>query len=255
MSVIMAALDTTPVAPVVLETAIEFGRLTGNDVIALHVRSRASDDIGIVEALAARSGVPLRVVEGRARSALCDVLGAPEVLAAVIGARATVTGRRPVGRTALHVLEQIDKPVLVVPPDVVSPVTFRRLLVPLEGDEESSRQVLEQLGILLTAEVEIIVLHVFTHGTLPAMLDRPVRDLEIWGNEFLSRHFPPAATIELRQGAVARRVAEVSGEHGADLVVLSWSRNISAGRAAVVQGVLGASAVAVLLLPVKRLSE
>jgi nucleotide-binding universal stress UspA family protein len=228
--------------------------LTRTGVEAFHVRSSPSDDVRLLEVLAARCDVPLRVVEGPAESALCDTLGAPEVVAAVIGARATAAGRRPVGRTALHVLEQIDKPVLVVPPNAAAPVAFRRLLVPLEGAEESSREVLEQLEFLLAADVEIIVLHVFTHGTSPALLDRPVRDLEIWGNEFLSRHYPSAATIELRQGAVARRVAEVSGEHSADLVVLSWSRNASTGRAAVVQGVLGASSVAVLLLPVKRSS-
>ena len=37
---------------------------------------------------------------------------------------------------------------------------------------------------------------------------------------------------------------------GADLVVLSWSRDTSAGRATVVREVLGASALPVLLLPV-----
>jgi nucleotide-binding universal stress UspA family protein len=235
----------------VLETAIPFGRLTGTNVVAVHVRSSASDDIGMLEALAERNGVPLHLVEGRAGSALCDVLDAPEVVAAVVGGRNTVAGRHPLGRTALQVLEQIDKPVLVVPPDAVAPVTFRRLLVPLEGAVGSSRGVLEQLESLLTAEVELTVLHVFTEGTLPTMLDRPVRDLEIWGNEFLTRHFPSAARIELRQGAVAKRVAEVSGEHDADLVVLSWSGATSPGRTAVVRDVLGASALPVLLLAVR----
>jgi nucleotide-binding universal stress UspA family protein len=254
MSMVVAALDTNPVARIVLETAVLFARLTGTGVEALHVRSSPSDDVRMLEILAARCEVPLRVVQGPAESALCQALGAPKVVAAVIGARATATGRRPVGRTALHVLEQIDKPVLVVPPDAVAPVAIRRLLVPLEGAEESSRSVLEQLGPLLAAEVEITVLHVFTEGTLPTMLDRPVRDLDIWSKEFLTRHYPSAAHIELRLGAVAARVAEVSGEHGADLVVLGWSRNTSAGRAAVVREVLGASALPVLLLPVKRLA-
>jgi nucleotide-binding universal stress UspA family protein len=250
MSKVVAALDTTPVARVVLETAMQFGRLTGAGVEAFHVRSRLSDDVRTLEALADENGVPLRIVQGRVEPALCDALGAPDVVTAVIGARATAAGRRPVGRTALHVLEHVDKPVLVVPPDAVAPVTIRRLLVPLEGTEVSSRGVLEQLDPLLAAEVEIIVLHVFTEGTLPTMLDRPVRDLEIWREEFLTRHCPSAAHIELRLGAVAAKVVEVSEERHVELVVLSWSRNISAGRAAVVREVLGASVVPVLLLPV-----
>ena len=88
---------------------------------------------------------------------------------------------------------------------------------------------------MLDLEVQITVLHVFTDGTLPTMLDRPVRDLDIRSKEFLTRHWPSAAHIEFRLGAAAKRVAEVSEEFGANLVVLSWSRDTSPGRAAVVQ--------------------
>jgi len=38
MSIVLAALDTTPVARAVLETAIQIGRLTGTDVAAVHIR-------------------------------------------------------------------------------------------------------------------------------------------------------------------------------------------------------------------------
>jgi len=59
----------------------------------------------------------------------------------------------------------------------------------------------------LDAEVQITVLHVFTDGRLPTMLDRPVRDLDIRSREFLTRHCPSAAHIEFRLGAVAKRVS------------------------------------------------
>jgi nucleotide-binding universal stress UspA family protein len=250
MSIVATALDNTPAARAVLETAIQFGRLSGTVVEAVHVRRGPPGQLGALELLTARHDVPLRIVEGPVECALCDALGAPEVLAAVIGARSMAGGRRPVGRTALHVLGHIDKPVLVVPPDAVAPGAFHRLLVPLEGIEALSSSALEQLSALLAAEVELIVLHVFTEDTMPLMLDRPGRDLEILGREFLTRHCPPAARIELRPGPVAMRVAEVSKEHGADLIVLIWSRDTSIGRAATVREVLGASALPVLLLPV-----
>ncbi len=132
---------------------------------------------------------------------------------------------------------------------MVAPGPIRRLLLPLEGTEISSRPVLEHLCPLLGSGVELVVLHVFTDATLPAMLDRPDDDLRILGGEFLARHCPRATHIELRAGPVGRRVAEVSGERGADLVVLSWSQDSGAGRARVVREVLGASTLPVMLLP------
>jgi nucleotide-binding universal stress UspA family protein len=253
MSTVAAALATTSVARAVLGTAIQFGQLSGTDVEAVHVRGGPPDQLANLEVLTADAEVPLRIIEGPVEGVLCDVLGAPEVLVAVIGARAAAGGRTPVGRTALHLLGHVDKPVLVVPPETVAPGSIRRLLVPLEGGEASSRPVLEQLRPLLGAEVEVVVLHVFTEATVPAMLDRPGRDLEMFGREFLTRHCPTANSIELRPGPVALRVAEVSREYGADLVVLTWSRDTSAGRATVVREVLGASALPVLLLPVRPL--
>jgi nucleotide-binding universal stress UspA family protein len=127
----------------VLETAIQIGLLTGADVAAVHVR---------------------------VKSTLLDALGASDVTVAVMGARATSGGQRPVGRTAAHTIEHLDKPVVLVPPEVAAPISIRRILVPLEGAEVSSRSVREQLRPLLVAEVELIVLHVFTEATLPTRL-------------------------------------------------------------------------------------
>jgi nucleotide-binding universal stress UspA family protein len=252
MSIVLAALDTTPAARAVLETAIQIGLLTGTDVAAVHVRKSPLESVETLELLVAQAKVPFRVLEGLVKPALLDALNTPEVIAAVIGARAASGGQRPVGRTAAHIIEHLDKPVVLVHPEVGAPISIRRILVPLEGAEASSRPVREQLRPLLVAEVELIVLHVFTEATLPTMLDRPFRDLEILGKEFLLRHHPHATHIELRLGPVAERVAEVSAEHGADLIVLSWSQDSSAGRAQVVREVLGASTLPVMLLPVTR---
>ncbi len=252
MSVVLAALDATPSAKVVLETAIQIGRLTGTDVTSIHVRRNALESVDTLKSLAARAMVPFRVLEGSVKPTLLEALGAPDVIVAVIGARATSGGRRPIGRTAAHIIEHLDKPVVLVPPEVAAPISIRRILVPLEGAEASSRPVREQLRPLLVAGAELIVLHVFTEATLPTMLDRPFRDLEILGKEFLMRHHSRATHIELRLGPVAERVAEVSAEHGADLIVLSWSQDSSAGRAQVVREVLRASTLPVMLLPVTR---
>ena len=57
-------------------------------------------------------------------------------------------------------------------PEAISPGVIRRLLLPLEGTEMSSQPVLERLLPLLVADIELVVLHVFTDATLPVMLDR-----------------------------------------------------------------------------------
>jgi len=251
MSTVLAALDATAAARPVLETALRIGRLTGAGVEVVHVRTAPTESVETPESLAARSRVPFKVLEGTAGAALVAAVAAPEVLVAVIGARSTPGGRRPIGRTASHILRHVGKPMVVVPPEVVASRRIRHLLVPLEGTEASSRPILERVVPLLLDDVELSVLHVFTEATLPAMLDRPEYDLDVLGKEFSSRHFPNATHVDLRPGPVAVRVAEAAAEHQADLVVLTWSQNSSPGRAPVIQEVLGASIVPVMLLPVE----
>jgi nucleotide-binding universal stress UspA family protein len=249
MRTVLAALDATAAARPVLESALGVAHLMGAAVEAVHVRDGS---VETPELLAVRSGVPFRLLDGPVRPALLGALAEEEVIAAVLGARATPSGRRPTGRTALHVLERADKPIVVVPPEAVgvSPRQFRRLLMPLEGTEESSRPVAERLRPLIDSEAELLVLHVFTPATMPRVLDRPGRDLELLGREFLARYCPGAAHIELRTGPVGSEVASVCRDEEADLIVLSWSQDSSADHAAVIRDVLSHASVPVLLLPV-----
>jgi hypothetical protein len=246
MSVVLAAVDATDGARVVLDAAARFGHLTGSDIEAVCVRSSPLGLAGPPEPHA-NDGVPVRFLEGPVAPSLLGALGAPEVIAAVIGARARLGGRRPVGRTAHEILAGALKPVVVVPLEVNAPGVFRRLLIPLEGTEASSLAVLERLCPLLVTAVELVVLHAFTEGTVPAMLDSPAYGLDVLGKEFLTLHCPYSNRVEFCLGPVAKRVAEASREH--DLVVLSWSQDSSPGRARTVREVLDASAVPVLLLP------
>lgn len=248
MSTVLAALDTTAAARPVLETALGIGRLTAASVEAVHVAGAGPLDTP--QELATRSGVPLRILAGPVVPALLRAIAAPEVVAAVVGARATPAGRRPAGGTALAVVAGTDKPVVVVPPEAIggSPRRYR-LVVPLEGDAASSAALLDGLIPLLTGDVELVVLHVFTPRTAPRFLDRPVRDLPLLGEEFLARHCPPGSRVELRTGSVAAGIHQLCRDESADLIVLSWSQTMGPGRAAVVMEVLGRAKVPVLLLP------
>ena len=244
--IVLAAVGTGDAVGSVLDIALRIGEVTNAAVEAVHVADGRDERI---VALALRAGVPLRHLTGPAAGALLGAMDVPGVLAMVVGAGLSSDGH-PVGPTARHVLERARKPVAVVPANVAPSRELRRFLVPLEGSEASSRPILETLFPLLATEVEVVVLHVFTDTTLPRMLDRPERDLELLGREFLAHHCPPATRVELLPGPVATRVSEVSEAHGADMVVLSWSQDSSEGRAQVVREVLGASALPVLLLPV-----
>jgi len=247
MSTVLAALDATAAARPVLDVGLRVGELMGATVEAVHVTDGSTETPAW---LAEQTRTRLRVLSGPVEPSLLAAVEDESVIAAVFGARSTPAGRRPTGRTAMHVLQRASKPIVVVPPDIAAAQRYRRLLVPLEGDIESSRPVLERLRPLIVGEVDLVVLHVFTSETVPRTLDRPARDLAIWGDEFVARFCPGAAKIELRTGPVGARVAEVTAEEDVDLVVLSWSRDTSSGHAAVIREVLGGSGVPVLLLPV-----
>lgn len=247
--VIVAALDTTAAARPVLECAQRLAEVAQGQVRAVHVTDRAGSPIDTPRELAARACVPLELLDPPLGPALLGALDRPGVTAAVMGARSTPGGRRPVGPTTRHVIERSSCPVLVVPPEVLSPRAFGRALVPLEGTPESSQPILDALAPLVGDRVELVVLHVFTPESLPSMLDHPGRDLAILGEEFLARHLPDASRIDMRTGPTAARVAELSDEQDVDLVALSWSQATAPDRARVVRDVLAGSRVPVLLLP------
>ena len=250
MSIVLAALDSGQTAQSVLETALRIGELTHTAVEAVHVTT--ADDRPVT-LRTDQAHVPLRLLSGPTERALLTAVDAPDVVAAVIGAKLAADDRRLVGSTARHIVERSLNPVVIVPPELIAGGPFRRLLIPLEGTETSTRPVLERLLPLLAADVELVVIHVFTESTAPAMLDHTWRDLEILGKEFLARHLPNReARIDLRHGPAGRQIAEACVEHGADLIVLSWSQDSTAGRARVVRQVLGDVNLPVLLLPLGR---
>ncbi len=201
------------------------------------------------------SGWQFRALDGATGDRLLAALAEDDVVAGVLGAHCSPDEGRPADGTTFRVLEHTTKPVVIVPPGCTTALspeqpTPRRLLIPLEGQRVSSQPVVDALDHLLAAQVEVIVLHVFTADTMPRMLDRPVRDLSMWGDEFVARFCSPASRIELRIGAVADHVAGLAEAEHIDLGVMSWSRNRTAGHAKVVCEVLATSQIPILLLAV-----
>ncbi|HVM54134.1 MAG TPA: universal stress protein [Acidimicrobiales bacterium] len=249
MRTVLAAIDASPAAQPVLDTALGMASLTDATVEAVHVREMATSTS---QAIASRRGVPIREVEGDVETCLLRELNRDEVILGVVGARGTPTGRRPVGHTALQLLRRTAKPLVVVPPETMDATSGspHRLLIAVEGTEESARPVTDRLAPLLGGNAELVAVHVFTTATAPPMIDHPEWGLEAWGAEFLARYCPEASQIDLRTGPVGGRVLDAAADAAADLIVLSWSQDTSPGHAVVVQHVLERSPVPILLLPV-----
>lgn len=222
------------------------------DDIVLAAVGDEETDAGAVVATARRLGEATGrrwgIVRATSADTLLESLDRAEVVALVLGAGPSV-GADQIGAPARAVAERARKPVVLVPPGTAAPSAIRSVLLPLEGTPGTSRPVLEVLCPLLPATVRLHVLHVFTPATVPRMLDRPVRDLEMLGRDFMARHCPSAHEVELHGGSVATKVVEIAATAGVDLVVLSWSQVSSGDRARVVRSVLAASPVPVLLLP------
>jgi len=249
---VVAATNATAVARRVLTTALALAEMAQCQVLAVHVVDGPTE---AVESMAAHAGIPLRQLSGPPGPALLEATEADSVFGTVLGTHERPVPSPIVGSIARYLLERTTKPVVVVPPLADPPIAFKRLLVPLEGSAISTEPVFRVLSPLLGADVEVVVLHVFTEDTLPRMLDRPYRDLELLGREFLAYHWPTATRIEMRAGPVAASVVEVAHQERSQLVVLSWRQEVAEGRAQVLRDVLRFSALPVMVLPASERSR
>ena len=93
-----------------------------------------------------------------------------DAVALVIGTRGRPGGASPAGHVALDLVQSLDRPIVVVPPNAADR-PLRRVLVAVEGDGESPalRGVFDRLGDRPTPEV--IALHVLEPDDLPMFAD------------------------------------------------------------------------------------
>lgn len=253
MTVILAAIDGSDAAGPVLATARVVADQTGSSLRVVHVGEGDPDLDAAAAAAAGAAGVSLDQLAGAPDEAIVQAVADPNVVLVVLGARGTPQGPRPCGHIALAVAEQVDKPVLVVPPDggrdPSAPI--RRALVPLEGTLESTAAVTEHLRGLAAAGVELTALHVFDADTVPRFWDQTGYAEESFAAEFASRWCTePDVDIRLRRGAPGTAVVEVADAEEIDVIALGWSQNLTPGRAGVVRAVLEHACIPVLLVPV-----
>jgi nucleotide-binding universal stress UspA family protein len=248
MTKVLAAVDNTAAARSVLAAAVALGDLLGVEVEAIHVRE---DGHRTVDAAARAAGIPLRVSEGPVVPALRGAGEKSDVAALVLGVRASAVGRRPAGHVALQLAVSLPVPLLVVPPQAAVPMTLRRVLVPLDAEPATAAALAETMELARRRKLEVVVLHVHEHASLPAFTDQPQHELAAWSAEFLRRHCPDPDNVllEVRVGAPGQHVLRVADEIGADLIALGWAQELGEGRAAVIREALDRSDVPLLLVP------
>ncbi len=247
---IIAAIDDSPVAQPVLDTAIVIGELLGLGVEAVHVTNQGGQS---AYGAARAAGLPMRKLTGNPIDALADALDDPDVSIGVIGARGHTGGPHPAGHATLAMAQRTGTPLVIVPPELCRPSSQRinRLLVPLDGTPNTAAAIREVVSGFSDAGVEVIALHVFTRETVPRFIDQTQHGLDAWAEEFTARqelgYWPKLVT---RAGSPGQAVISLAIAEDADLIVIGWSQNLSPGRAQVVSEVLAQTCVPVLLVPV-----
>jgi nucleotide-binding universal stress UspA family protein len=251
MTKVLAAVDNTAAARSVLAAAVALGDLLDAEVEAIHVRE---DGHRTVDAAARAAGIPLRMSEGPVVPALRGAGEESDVAALVLGVRASAVGRRPAGHVALQLAVSLPVPLLVVPPQAAVPMTLRRVLVPLDAEPATAAALTETMELARRRKLEVVVLHVHEHASLPAFTDQPQHELAAWSAEFLRRQCPDPDNVllEVRVGAPGQHVLRVADEIDADLIALGWAQELGEGRAAVIREALDRSDVPLLLVPLDR---
>jgi Universal stress protein family len=186
---------------------------------------------------------------------LADAISVPEVVAAVLGflPPSPLTPTEEV--TALELSTIVNKPLVLVPPKAPVISRLRRVLVPIEGDPDTSATMRDTIRLACDWQLEIVVLHVRDTASLPMFEDQPQHETDAWIQEFLARYVSvPAATVrlELRVGTPDVQIPAAAIELEPDLVALGSLRDSSPGHATVIRSALEHCTTPVLLMPLVR---
>ncbi|MFI5053538.1 MAG: universal stress protein [Acidimicrobiia bacterium] len=248
MTVVLAAIDDSAAARPVLATARAMAALWDVGVEALHIGDDGGKTAG---AAAAACGVALRVMAGDVLTRLLEAASSTSVVAVVIGARGWPGGRRPAGHVALEFITRCGKPVIVVPPEASPVAAFHHVLVALEGTRPTSRALGSALELGRTHGLDVTVVHVDDHASIPFFSDQTQHETEAFATEFLARYTPAGVQppLELRVGEPAEQVLSVCDDAAADLLVVAWSCSLAEGRARFVRHVLEHARIPVMLVP------
>jgi hypothetical protein len=127
--------------------------------------------------------------------------------------------------------------------------------VPLEGSSQTTKPVSALLEQFVEPQPELLMLHVFDEEDMPPFANHEPHETDAWVYEFRQEYAPTRANgqVVMRVGRSDQVVGAVAAEFGTDVIVLSWSQDLSGGRARVVKAALGHFPT--LLVPVGSVRE
>jgi nucleotide-binding universal stress UspA family protein len=225
-----------------------------NDVLALldgHAADRSIADVAT--AMAAVMSASVRRIDLSGIAEPGDK--ADRVLAELAKAATSLgvmCGTRSLQQFVWPVLQQAQKPVLLVPA-VSRPWThvIDRALIPLDGSAESAGAVAETIRLLAHAGVDLVVLHVFDATTVPKFWDQPAHAEQAWQTEFIARYCDqPGVRLQLRSGVPGEHILDIADTEQVDLIALGWSQQLDEARAQTLQQTLRDAHVPVLIMPI-----
>ena len=174
----------------------------------------------------------------------------------------------PAGHVTLHVLQNPPCPVFVLRSaldagtQVHRQQHLRRILIPLDGNFESTLSVEEACILASRSNARLLMLHVVDTSpdterapASPVFLDDPRHELEAWQDEFLRSSFAVAGiprnanmVVALRVGDPGEEIVRYAADSDCDLLIASWKGRLSPGRARVVQILLERATYPLLFL-------
>lgn len=244
MTRILALLDGSPSSPAVYRAAANLADMLGVDLDAVYARHPDDPEQGHrPEAARELVGEPVAV--------LLEELHAPDVLAGILGTRATHA--KPVGHVALDIIAAAPVPLILLPPGTSGlDIAKARLLVPLDGAPATSNALRPVIHELSTAGAEVRIVHFFDSASVPPFVATS-EDLGVLADEFRLSHLPiESSACDLRLGNPAQHIMDVLTEHPADAVVVAWGQDLSPGRAEVVRRLLSESPIPLIVVPIRR---
>lgn len=252
MTRVLALVDHSHLDSAVIATARAVGANLHATVDALHVEpghgeSRGAEFTGIED-------VEVRHVVGPVVDTLTSEVADDDVVSVVMGSRDLPASNRPLGHVAESLIVAAKVPVVIVPPsgralpEHDSSGSRPRLLVPLDGEEPTSRALASSQP--LSAWGQVTALHVFDASTAPMLTTSEV-DRAILAEEFAARHAGDmASTVELRLGQATAEIADAARRLDMDAVVLCWHQRLSSDRADVVRRLVTDGQIPLILVPV-----
>ncbi len=247
---IIAAIDTSAAAGLVLATAKAVAEMYDVVLEALHVGDEHDHDKA--RAMAKAAGVELRVASGTASERLLAAAEEEDVSAMVLGTRALPDSRRPIGRTAAELIAALKKTVIVVPPNAVRRARFSRVLIALDGTRESAESLEGVIQLAQGQQVYLVLVHVHEHGSAPRFSDQPQHETPAWAEEFLARYAPSSpndVAFHVGFGSPAAYILKIAELRDVHVIALSCAQLDAPGHAAVAHELLERSHVPLLIVP------